>query len=265
MSESRKIEAMWDDAPVDVSAEVNFIWSIANKLRGTYRSDKYKDVIIPMTIIRRFECALAATKEAVVAKYVENPKYPPKAMCRISGYSFYNTSRFTLAELLNDADHLADNFKDYLAGFSETVNTILMSKESGLNFGEEIDKMSKNGRLFSIVKAFSELDLDPQTIDNVKMAISLKTSSVVFLKTLKPATIIQAGILLSSWSISFWPRAVTIFTRPARSLPSWTRLQAQAVCSLRPTILSNAITPMRTFTYSVRKSTLNPTPFARPK
>lgn len=169
MSESRKIEAMWDDAPVDVSAEVNFIWSIANKLRGTYRSDKYKDVIIPMTIIRRFECALAATKEAVVAKYVENPKYPPKAMCRVSGYSFYNTSRFTLAELLNDADHLADNFKDYLAGFSETVNTILMSKESGLNFGEEIDKMSKNGRLFSIVKAFSELDLDPQTIDNVKM------------------------------------------------------------------------------------------------
>ena len=169
MSESRKIEAMWDDAPVDVSAEVNFIWSIANKLRGTYRSDKYKDVIIPMTIIRRFECALAATKEAVVAKYVENPKYPPKAMCRISGYSFYNTSRFTLAELLNDADHLADNFKDYLAGFSETVNTILMSKESGLNFGEEIYKMSKNGRLFSIVKAFSELDLDPQTIDNVKM------------------------------------------------------------------------------------------------
>ena len=49
------IDAMWDDSPVDVSTEVNFIWSIANKLRGPYRSDKYKDVIIPMTIIRRFE------------------------------------------------------------------------------------------------------------------------------------------------------------------------------------------------------------------
>ena len=50
------IDAMWDDSPIDVSTEVNFIWSIANKLRGTYQSDKYKDVIIPMVIIRRFEC-----------------------------------------------------------------------------------------------------------------------------------------------------------------------------------------------------------------
>ncbi|MBR4319516.1 MAG: type I restriction-modification system subunit M N-terminal domain-containing protein, partial [Oscillospiraceae bacterium] len=73
MSEIKKIDAMWDDTPVDVSAEVNFIWSIANKLRGTYQSDKYKDVIIPMTIIRRFECALEDTKQAVLAKYKKNP------------------------------------------------------------------------------------------------------------------------------------------------------------------------------------------------
>ena len=53
-----KVIADYDDNPVDVTAEVNFIWNIANKLRGTYQSDKYKDVIIPMTIIRRFECAL---------------------------------------------------------------------------------------------------------------------------------------------------------------------------------------------------------------
>ena len=59
MAEKQTIDAMWDDSPVDVSTEVNFIWSIANKLRGTYQSDKYKDVIIPMVIIRRYECALA--------------------------------------------------------------------------------------------------------------------------------------------------------------------------------------------------------------
>lgn len=58
MINSSKIEEFWDDAPIDVSTEVNFIWSIANKLRGPYQSDKYKDVIIPMVIIRRFECAL---------------------------------------------------------------------------------------------------------------------------------------------------------------------------------------------------------------
>lgn len=48
MAQKQTIDAMWDDSPIDVSTEVNFIWSIANKLRGTYQSDKYKDVIIPM-------------------------------------------------------------------------------------------------------------------------------------------------------------------------------------------------------------------------
>lgn len=163
------VDIMFDDSPVDVSTEVSFIWSIANKLRGPYRSDKYKDVIIPMTIIRRFECALAPTKEKVVNQYKANPGYPIIAMYRLSGFQFYNTSEFDLAELVNDSDHLAENFKSYLNGFSPNVQEILMSKERGLNFGEEIDKMDKNNRLLSVVKAFSELDLDPKTIDNVKM------------------------------------------------------------------------------------------------
>ena len=107
MADISKIEEFWDDNPIDVSAEVNFIWSIANKLRGPYQSDKYKDVIIPMVIIRRFECALQETKDAVVEQYKKMPTYPAKAMYKISGYQFYNTSEFTLAELVNDADHLA--------------------------------------------------------------------------------------------------------------------------------------------------------------
>ena len=164
MSE-HKIDVMWDDAPVDVSTEVNFIWSIANKLRGTYQSDKYKDVIIPMVIIRRFECALDSTKQAVVDKYKENPAYPAKAMCRVSGFQFFNTSEYTLAELVNDPDHLAANFRNYIEGFSANVQDIIKS----LDFDKQIDKMDKNNRLLSVVKAFSELDLDPKTIDNVKM------------------------------------------------------------------------------------------------
>ena len=60
-------EVMFDDTSIDVSKEVGLVWSIANSLRGAYTSDKYKDVIIPMVIIRRFECALEETKDAVVA------------------------------------------------------------------------------------------------------------------------------------------------------------------------------------------------------
>ena len=161
----KKIDVMWDDAPVDVSTEVGFIWSIANKLRGTYQSDKYKDVIIPMVIIRRFECALADTKQAVVEQYKKNTAYPAKAMYRVSGYQFFNTSEYTLAELVNDPDHLAANFRNYIEGFSANVQDIIKS----LDFDKQIDKMDKNNRLLSVVKAFSELDLDPKTIDNVKM------------------------------------------------------------------------------------------------
>lgn len=165
MAEKQAIDAMWDDAPVDVSTEVNFIWSIANKLRGTYQSDKYKDVIIPMVIIRRFECALAPTKQKVVEQFKANPAYPAKAMYRVSGYQFYNTSEFDLAELVNDADHLAEYFKSYIQGFSANIQDIIKS----LDFDKQIDKMDKNNRLLSVVKAFSELDLNPVTIDNVKM------------------------------------------------------------------------------------------------
>jgi len=159
------IDTLWDDNPVDVSTEVNFIWSIANKLRGTYQSDKYKDVIIPMVIIRRFECALADTKKAVVDTFKKNPNYPAKAMYRISKRQFYNTSEFTLAELVNDSDHIAANFRNYISGFSANVQDIIKS----LDFDKQIEKMDKNNRLLSVVKAFSELDLNPVTIDNVKM------------------------------------------------------------------------------------------------
>ncbi len=169
MAADTVIDAMWDDSPIDVTTEVNFIWSIANKLRGPYQSDKYKDVIIPMVIIRRFECALAPTKQKVVEQYKTNPDFPAKAMYRISGFQFYNTSEFDLAELVNDSDHIAANFKNYIQGFSSNVSEILLSAEKGLDFFKQIDKMDKNNRLLSVVKAFSELDLNPQTIDNVKM------------------------------------------------------------------------------------------------
>lgn len=157
--------ALWDDNPVDITAEANFIWSIANKLRGSYMPDKYGDVIIPMTIIRRFECALADTKDKVVAQYKQNPAYPAKAMQRVSGYQFYNTSEFDLKELCNDPDHIAENFREYLNGFSANVQDIFRE----LNMDDHIKKMDKDGCLYSVVKAFSELDLSIKTFDSIKM------------------------------------------------------------------------------------------------
>jgi len=159
------IDPMWDDKPIDVSSEVNFIWAIANRLRGPYKSENYKDVIIPMTILRRFECALAPTKAKVVEQFQKNPNYPEKAMQHLSGYQFYNTSRFDLVELCNDSAHIAANLQAYIDSFSTNVLGIF----NGLEFSNEIAKMDKSNRLYTVVKAFSELDLDPKTIDGMKM------------------------------------------------------------------------------------------------
>lgn len=155
----------FEEETINVSAESNFIWSIANKLRGSYMPDKYGDVIIPMTIIRRFECALEPTKDKVVAQHKQNPAYPAKAMERISGFQFYNTSPYTLKELCNDPDHLAPNFKEYLNGFSANVHDIFRE----LEMNNHIDKMNKDGCLYTVVKTFSELDLSPKTFDSIKM------------------------------------------------------------------------------------------------
>lgn len=152
---------------MNITKEVAMVWNIANKLRGVYKSDKYKDVIIPMVIIRRFECALAKTKEKVLETYNNDKTTPYKILCDKSGYSFYNTSKFDLKELLNDSEHIAANFKAYIKSFSPNVQTILL--KDGLDFEPNIDKMSKNNRLLGVVKEFSTLDLNPETVDNHKM------------------------------------------------------------------------------------------------
>lgn len=145
--------------------QANFIWNIANKLRGAYMPDKYGDVIIPMTIVRRFECSLAGKKTEVLENYEKNNDLPAQFLYKIAGYQFYNISRFTLAELCNDPDNIEANFKEYISGFSKNVRDIL----SGLELNKQIEKMDKEGCLYSVVKDFSELDLAPETYDSIEM------------------------------------------------------------------------------------------------
>lgn len=157
MAPTKMTRVMFDDESINVSKEVDLVFSIANSLRGPYKSDKYKDVIIPMIIIRRLECALVPTKDAVEKKFEKNPNTPAKILQRLSGFQFYNTSPFTLKELLNDSPNIAANFVSYIEGFSVNVQDIIRS----LDFEKEIEKMDKNNRLLSVVKKFSELELNP--------------------------------------------------------------------------------------------------------
>ena len=166
-------KVMMDDSSLDVSKEVGMVFSIANTLRGPYRADKYKNVIIPMIIIRRLECALqmkdtdGKTKQQKVAEmYAKNKKTPKQVLEKAAGYPFYNTSTFTLKNLLNEAPSIVENLTFYIDSFSPNIKDILIDK---LDFKEEIKKLDKNNRLLGVVKKFSKLDLDPETIDGHKM------------------------------------------------------------------------------------------------
>ena len=166
MKEKYFYEVMFDDTSIDVSKEVGLVWSIANSLRGAYTSDKYKDVIIPMVVIRRFECALEATKDTVVAKHKQNPNLPAALLCQVSKYPFYNYSEYNLKRLLDDSDNIAENLKSYIESFSANIQLIL---EKLLKFSTQIEKMDKSNRLYSVVRKFSDLDLYPEHVDSIKM------------------------------------------------------------------------------------------------
>lgn len=164
MADSKITKVMMDDTSLNVSKEVDMVFSIANTLRGPYKADKYKDIIIPMIIISRLECALEVKdadgktrKQKVLEKCKNNTKPPVQVLKNASGYQFYNTSEYDLKSLLDEAPSIVENFCFYIESFSPNVQDILINR---LKFKEKIADLDKNNRLLGVVKKFSELDLN---------------------------------------------------------------------------------------------------------
>lgn len=159
------VDYSWEDNPVDVSTEVNFIWQVATLLHGvSYKDADHRDVILPMTILRRLEGALAPTKEAVVKYETEHPGTPDRKLERVAKQKFFNRSPWTLEKLLSVKDQ-AQNLKDYIAGFSKNVSDIF----AALKFEQQIDEMRKKDVLYGVIKYFTEIDLSPAKVDSIKM------------------------------------------------------------------------------------------------
>lgn len=154
-----------EDERLNVKPQVDMVFSIANSLRGSYSQEHYRDAIIPMTILRRLECALAGTREDVAKAYEANPHVPDAILRRKAKHDFYNTGRWTLARLLADPQHLSRNLKTYVGAFSPNVKEVF----DGLEFSKQIDKMAKESCLTGTVRKFADLDLDPSRVPNHAM------------------------------------------------------------------------------------------------
>ena len=153
----------------------SIIWDIANRLRGTYRPPQYRLVMLPVVVLRRLDCVLEPTKEAVLKRHEElqAQQMPAAAMDRLLGkaadperkHPLYNTSPYTFARLLGDAENIVPNLGSYIHGFSLTARRIF----ERFKFADQIDKLDASNRLFTIVKAMAAVDLHPDRIDNLQM------------------------------------------------------------------------------------------------
>lgn len=153
----------------NVREKAALIWAIADKLTGVYKPHEYGEVILPMMAIRRFDCIIGDTKDAVRKVYEDVKELPTKDILlrAAAGRDFYNVSPFTFERLLDDPDNIEDNFRAYLAGFSENVRDILAK----FKFDGHITTMAQKGILYIVIKEFTSprADLSPSVISNLEM------------------------------------------------------------------------------------------------
>ena len=153
----------------NINEKANLIWAIADKLTGVYKPHEYGEVILPLTVIRRFDCILADTNEAVWEKYDSVKSLPMRdvLLTNASKHPFYNTSHYTFERLLNDPDNIEGNFHLYLQGFSENVRDIIAK----FKFETHITTMTNKGILYIVLKEFTtpKANLHPNVISNLEM------------------------------------------------------------------------------------------------
>ena len=157
----------------NIQEKANLIWEIATHLVGFYKPHEYGKVILPMTVLKRFDDALAPTKAKVLDTYKTlnaqgfEGEVRDGALCRASGYSFYNTSKFDFARLLADDKNIEANFDDYLQGFSDNVKDIL----ANFKFADEVKNMVKGNVLYVVIQEFNskKADMSPDKITSMDM------------------------------------------------------------------------------------------------
>jgi type I restriction enzyme M protein len=151
----------------------NFIWQIADLLRGPYRPPQYERVMLPMTVLRRFDCVLAPTKDKVLREYEKrrggklNDDALDKFLSKAAGQRFHNHSPLTFEKLKGDPDNIDKHLASYINGFSANVRRIFEYFE----FTNEIEKMRESNILYLVVSKFCDIDLHPDQVSNSDMGL----------------------------------------------------------------------------------------------
>ncbi len=153
----------------NIKESANFIWSIADLLRGDYKQSDYGKVILPLTVLRRLDCVLASTKADVLKKFEQvksmNIQNLDPILNKEAGYNFHNASLFDFDKLIADPNNIASNLRNYINGFSEEAREIIEQFE----FDNQITKLEESNLLFLVLKRFQEIDLHPEHVSSMEM------------------------------------------------------------------------------------------------
>lgn len=151
---------------MNFTEKANFIWSVADLLRGDFKQSEYGKVILPFTVLRRFDCVLAPSKAKILDmnKIIAVSNKTP-VFKRYTGHDYYNVSEYDFAKLMDDSNAIETNLRDYINGFSEDVKEILDNFE----IGTIIDRLKRANLLYLIVQKFNEIDLRDDTVANLEM------------------------------------------------------------------------------------------------
>ena len=153
----------------NIKESANFIWSIADLLRGDYKQSDYGKVILPLTVLRRLDCVLQDSKADVLKKFEQvksmNIQNLDPILNKVAGYNFHNSSLFDFDKLIADPNNIAANLRNYINGFSEEAREIIEQFE----FDNQITKLEESNLLFLVLKRFQEIDLHPENISSMEM------------------------------------------------------------------------------------------------
>lgn len=154
----------------NVRDKANLIWSVADKLTGVYKPHEYGDVILPLTVLKRFDSVLSDTKSRVLEaskKFPETFAQRDFILKETSGQNFYNTSKYDFKKLLDDPANIEENFYNYLDGYSKEVTDIV----ENFDLKRHIQKMANNNILYTVIEAFNQknANLHPNEVSNIEM------------------------------------------------------------------------------------------------
>ena len=147
-----------------------FIWSVADLLRGDYKQSDYGKVILPFTVLRRLDCVLEPSKDAVLAEKTlrEGQGLDPEPfLLRVAEQAFCNTSALSMKRLMGDQDNIGENLRAYIQAFTPAVRDIFESFE----FHLQVDRLEKAGLLYQTAERFAQIDLHPKTVSNAEMGL----------------------------------------------------------------------------------------------